>query len=76
MTIVQLRLRGRWLGGRQLRGTGLSILLLVLSAVPMPRLLIWNASASVPKGLYLAVPVTNIRRGQLVIATPPLALAR
>ena len=76
MKIAQLRLRGRWLGGRWFRGSGLGIVLLALSAVPMPRLLIWNASASVPKGLYLAVPVTDISRGQLVIATPPQALAQ
>ena len=42
---------------------------------PSPRL-IWNASASVPTGLYVARPFASVRRGQLVSANPPAALAR
>lgn len=41
---------------------------------PAPRL-IWNASASVPIGLYLANPADGIDLGDLVAATPPAALA-
>lgn len=42
---------------------------------PAPRL-IWNASASVPVGLYAARPVTALKRGDLVAAMPPEPLAR
>ncbi len=38
--------------------------------------LIWNASASVPIGLYLARPVKRLRRGDLVAAHAPLPIAR
>jgi conjugative transfer signal peptidase TraF len=42
---------------------------------PTPRL-IWNASASVPEGLYRIRPATPVRRGDLVALRPaaPLAL--
>lgn len=42
---------------------------------PAPRL-IWNASASVPVGLYAARPVTALKRGDLVAAAPLEPLAR
>lgn len=42
---------------------------------PAPRL-IWNASASVPVGLYAARPPHHISRGDLVAALPPPPLAR
>jgi len=42
---------------------------------PAPRL-IWNASASVPIGLYLARPVKRLRRVDLVAARAPLPIAR
>lgn len=42
---------------------------------PAPRL-IWNASASVPVGLYAAHPVKALKRGDLVAAMPPEPLAR
>lgn len=38
-----------------------------------PRL-IWNASASVPVGLYFAQPVGQLKVGDLVAVTPPTAL--
>lgn len=37
--------------------------------------LIWNASASVPIGLYLLVPARALRHSELVAARPPEALA-
>ncbi len=37
--------------------------------------LIWNASASVPVGLYYALPAGRLAVGDLVTATPPKALA-
>ena len=44
-------------------------------AHPMPWLL-WNASASVPIGLYAVHPVGPLRVGQLLIVSPPAPLAR
>ncbi len=40
-----------------------------------PRL-IWNASASLPIGLYRAEPASEIAVGEIVLITPPEALAR
>ena len=41
---------------------------------PRPRWL-WNASASVPEGLYALHPATSLRVGDLVVAMPPEPLA-
>lgn len=41
---------------------------------PMPRL-IWNASASVPIGLYAVRPERTPRREDLVVVSPPALLA-
>lgn len=49
-------------------GIGLSV-----AAAP-PRLLLWNASASVPVGLYLVEPRGEIARGSLAVARLPLAV--
>lgn len=56
--------------------TALSVTLTVLPAVAVwsPRLL-WNASASVPIGLYRLHPADQIAIGDLVAVQPPLALA-
>jgi len=40
---------------------------------PMPTL-IWNASASVPIGLYLMEPIDALHIGQLVVIRPPEAV--
>lgn len=42
----------------------------------LPKLLLWNASASVPRGLYLLRSAMPLRRDELVVASPPAALAR
>ncbi len=42
---------------------------------PVPRL-VWNASASVPIGLYSARPSSSAHRGELVAAIPPAPVAR
>ncbi len=39
-----------------------------------PTLLLWNASASVPVGLYLVEPRGEIARGSLAVARLPLAV--
>jgi conjugative transfer signal peptidase TraF len=41
---------------------------------PAPRL-IWNASASVPIGLYAVHPAGTLRTGELLVVTPPEKLA-
>ena len=41
-----------------------------------PVLLLWNASASVPIGLYAVQPSANLARGDLVIAFAPAAVRR
>ena len=41
---------------------------------PLPRL-IWNASASVPIGLYAVNPAGTLRTGELLVVTPPEKLA-
>jgi conjugative transfer signal peptidase TraF len=40
---------------------------------PSPKL-IWNASASVPIGLYAVQPDSPLKHGDLVIAAPPMSL--
>ena len=42
---------------------------------PRPRLL-WNASASVPIGLYAIHPAGKLQLGELVVVLPPHALAQ
>jgi conjugative transfer signal peptidase TraF len=44
-------------------------------AHPMPRLL-WNASASVPVGLYDIHPAGRLTAGELLVVRPPAPLAR
>ena len=41
---------------------------------PMPRL-IWNASASVPVGLYAVQPVSILHADELLVVRPPEPLA-
>jgi conjugative transfer signal peptidase TraF len=41
---------------------------------PAPKL-IWNASASVPIGLYAVHPAGTLRTGELLVVTPPEKLA-
>jgi conjugative transfer signal peptidase TraF len=42
---------------------------------PAPKL-VWNASASVPIGLYAVLPNDGIQSGDLVLVLPPEAVAR
>ena len=63
------------------RARTLAIMLISVSATVSPGLadrpprLIWNASASVPIGLYAIHTVGALRVGDLVVATPPELLA-
>ncbi|MEJ1967045.1 MAG: S26 family signal peptidase [Rhizomicrobium sp.] len=42
----------------------------------LPKLLLWNASASAPRGLYLLHPALPLHAGELVAVMPPESLAR
>src|SRR5262245_63580098 len=53
---------------------GVVLLTLTIGAKPMPRL-VWNASESVPIGLYSVEPVDDLAVTNLVVAAPPQPLA-
>ena len=57
--------------------TGFAALTAVASILfrPAPKL-VWNASASVPVGLYAIHPIDVIHPGDLVLVLPPEAVAR
>lgn len=56
--------------------TAASVAVVALTAsVKFPTKLIWNASASVPIGLYAVRPPGALRVGELVVVTPPEPLA-
>ena len=56
--------------------TYIAVLVIGVTALlqPAPRL-IWNASASVPIGLYAVHPAGTLRTGELLVLTPPEPLA-
>lgn len=43
--------------------------------IAVPKLLVWNATPSVPVGLYLVVPVKRLELGDLVLIAPTERLA-
>ena len=49
--------------------TGLTVLAIAASDSHHP-LLVWNASASAPRGLYRVLPAEHYERGDLVLADP------
>jgi conjugative transfer signal peptidase TraF len=53
---------------------GLGLMVVPAVAGWQPRI-IWNASASVPLGLYVAAPADDIALGDLVLVRPPETLA-
>ena len=53
---------------------GVTTLALTMGAKPRPRF-VWNASESVPMGLYSVAPVGQLTVTTLVIAAPPQPLA-
>jgi conjugative transfer signal peptidase TraF len=56
--------------------TGFALLLVCAPSLlrPVPKL-IWNASASVPIGLYWVKPAGTLHVGELVVVSPPKAIA-
>ena len=56
---------------------GVAVSLMLLPAVvASPPVLLWNASASVPIGLYAVHPARMLHLGEIVIVHPPGPLAR
>lgn len=69
-------MRRRRIGWRALWLAGLACGLVAAPAfVQMPALIIWNASASVPLGLYAVRTGRALEIGDLVVVAPPPALA-
>ena len=64
------------------RNAILAVMALGVSAAGLPRpddrhpLLVWNASASAPIGLYSVAAIADIRADDLVVVRPPELLAR
>ena len=64
------------------RGAMLAVMALGVGATALPQLddrppwLIWNASASVPIGLYAVDTIIDVHAGDLVVVRPPEPLAR
>jgi conjugative transfer signal peptidase TraF len=56
--------------------TGLGAALAITSSLVEPRpILVWNATASTPRGLYCIVSPTGLQAGDLVLVLPDLASA-
>jgi conjugative transfer signal peptidase TraF len=64
------------------RGAILAVMALGVGAMALPQLnnhpprLVWNASASVPIGLYAVETIIDVHAGDLVVVRPPESLAR
>ena len=64
------------------RGAILAVMALGVGATALPQLnnrppwLVWNASASVPIGLYAVDTIIDVQTGDLVVVRPPEPLAR
>ena len=43
--------------------------------IDMPKKLVWNASASIPLGLYTITPIDHLKVGDRVAIDPPEAIA-
>ena len=52
------------------------VALIALSSFTLPKYFVWNASSSIPKGLYLVLPDDNIRPGQIALIQPTPYLAQ
>lgn len=50
-------------------------LIAITAVASMPTRLVWNASESVPLGLYAVRPIQELRRADLVLARPPEPIA-
>lgn len=73
-TLRTRRARRQRLVRRALIAGAASFALGLTVLVPPPPLLVWNASASAPVGLYAVTPGHAVRRGDMVIARLPVAM--
>src|SRR5258708_28805290 len=56
--------------------SGLGVGLAIASSLVEPRpILVWNATASAPRGLYCIAPLTGLETGDLVLVRPDPASA-
>jgi type IV secretory pathway protease TraF len=56
--------------------TGLGVGLVIASSLVEHRpILVWNATASAPRGLYCIAPLTGLQAGDLVLVRPDPASA-
>jgi conjugative transfer signal peptidase TraF len=53
-----------------------AVALALPAVLASPTLLVWNASASVPTGLYRVMPGRTVQRGAMVVAWPPAPARR
>lgn len=68
--------RRHQLSGKSIIAAQFAVAGLVLTAIfQAPTRIVWNATASVPIGLYSARPVAQPKLGQLVLVRPPAVLA-
>ncbi|MDE2184203.1 MAG: conjugative transfer signal peptidase TraF [Alphaproteobacteria bacterium] len=58
-----------------LSAIGVAALAATATTARMP-ILVWNATASAPIGLYLRLPKSAPKRGDLVLVRPPVAIAK
>lgn len=66
--------RGCWRRRLAALGTVAILLTTIPLFIDMPLRLMWNASASVPRGLYIVKPAVP-RRGDLAVVRPPASVA-
>lgn len=64
--LLPLSRTGKW--------TLCALALLGASSLSLPKILIWNASASMDKGLYIVMPQSHVRRGHIAAYMPPPVL--
>ena len=67
--------RRRWRRRFAALGTVAILLTTIPLFIDMPLRLMWNASASVPRGLYMVTPAVP-RRGDLAVVRPPVSVAQ
>ena len=60
---------------KPLKWAALGLIALILAGHRTP-LVVWNATASAPIGLYLSMPIRRLTRGDLVLAMPPPDVAQ
>ncbi|MEE9433724.1 MAG: S26 family signal peptidase [Sphingorhabdus sp.] len=66
-TLLPLSRTSKW--------TLFALALIGASSFSLPKFVIWNASASIDKGLYFVVPGSHVRRGHIAAYLPPPMLA-